>query len=95
MSVNKELGPRGTGLFSLPESPLTRQVALVVVVCRSSQGGSRWPPSAREARAGGEAGRADRVLGRMLFHIHLWSREARRRERPDVVDLLQDQREQA
>ena len=24
----------------------------------------------------------------MLFHIDLWSREARRRERPDVVGLL-------
>jgi hypothetical protein len=33
--------------------------------------------------------------GEMLFHIDLWSREARRRERPDVVGLLQDQREQA
>src|SRR5215208_7167575 len=33
--------------------------------------------------------------GGMLFHIDLWSREARRRERPDVVELLQDQREQA
>jgi hypothetical protein len=31
----------------------------------------------------------------MLFHIDLWSREARRRERTDVVELLQDQREQA
>ena len=31
----------------------------------------------------------------MLFHIDLWSREARRRERPDIVELLQDQREQA
>ena len=31
----------------------------------------------------------------MLFHIDLWSREARRRERPDVVGLLQDQRTQA
>ena len=31
----------------------------------------------------------------MLFHIDLWSREARRRERPDVVGLLQDQRAQA
>jgi hypothetical protein len=31
----------------------------------------------------------------MLFHIDLWSKEARRRERPDVVGLLQDQREQA
>src|SRR5215203_392428 len=33
--------------------------------------------------------------GGMLFHIDLWSREARRRERPDVVGLLQDQRKQA
>jgi hypothetical protein len=33
--------------------------------------------------------------GEMLFHIDLWSREARRRERPDIVELLQDQREQA
>jgi hypothetical protein len=31
----------------------------------------------------------------MLFHIDLWSREARRRERPDVDRLLQDQRAQA
>jgi hypothetical protein len=33
--------------------------------------------------------------GGMLFHIDLWSREARRRERPDIVELLQDQRKQA
>ena len=33
--------------------------------------------------------------GEMLFHIDLWSREARQRERTDVVELLQDQREQA
>jgi hypothetical protein len=33
--------------------------------------------------------------GEMLFHIDLWSTEARRRERTDVVELLQDQREQA
>ena len=33
--------------------------------------------------------------GEMLFHIDLWSREASRRERTDVVELLQDQREQA
>ena len=33
--------------------------------------------------------------GAMLFHIDLWSKEARRRERPDVVELLQDQRKQA
>jgi hypothetical protein len=33
--------------------------------------------------------------GEMLFHIDLWSREARRRERPDVVGLLEDQRIEA
>jgi hypothetical protein len=33
--------------------------------------------------------------GEMLFHIDLWSREARRRQRPDVVGLLEDQRTQA
>jgi hypothetical protein len=33
--------------------------------------------------------------GGMLFHIELWSREARRRERPDVVGLLEVQRDQA
>jgi hypothetical protein len=33
--------------------------------------------------------------GEMLFHIDLWSREARRRERPDVVGLLEDQRVEA
>src|SRR5215203_3586747 len=33
--------------------------------------------------------------GGILFHIELWSREARRRERTDVAELLQDQREQA
>ena len=33
--------------------------------------------------------------GGMLFHIDLWSREASRRERADVVGLLEDQRTQA
>jgi hypothetical protein len=33
--------------------------------------------------------------GEMLFHIDIWSREARRRERPDVVRLLEDQRTRA
>ena len=33
--------------------------------------------------------------GGMLFHIDLWSREARRRERPDVVRLLEVQRMEA
>ena len=33
--------------------------------------------------------------GGMLFHIELWSREARRRQREDVVGLLEDQRIQA
>ena len=36
-----------------------------------------------------------RCWGGMLFHIDLWSREARRRERPDVARLLQEQRTQA
>ena len=31
--------------------------------------------------------------GGMLFHIDLWSREASRREREDVVGLLEDQRD--
>ena len=33
--------------------------------------------------------------GEMLFHIDLWSREARRREREDVVELLEVQRVEA
>jgi hypothetical protein len=33
--------------------------------------------------------------GGMLFHIDLWSREARRQKRPDVARLLEDQRTQA
>src|SRR5829696_5192912 len=33
--------------------------------------------------------------GEMLFHIDLWSREAARREREDVVELLEVQRAQA
>src|ERR671910_3370876 len=33
--------------------------------------------------------------GEMLFHIDLWSREAARREREDVVELLEVQRIQA
>src|SRR5829696_8930641 len=33
--------------------------------------------------------------GGMLFHIDLWSREASRRQREDVVGLLEDQRDQA
>ena len=31
----------------------------------------------------------------MLFHIDLWAREARRRDRPDVVGLLEDERAEA
>jgi hypothetical protein len=31
----------------------------------------------------------------MLFHIDIWSREARRRERPVVLGLLRDQRAEA
>src|SRR5919112_2073840 len=33
--------------------------------------------------------------GEMLFHIDLWSREASRRQRGDVVGLLEDQRLEA
>src|SRR5215203_369081 len=33
--------------------------------------------------------------GEMLFHIDLWSREASRRQREDVVGLLEDQRVEA
>jgi hypothetical protein len=33
--------------------------------------------------------------GGILFHIELWSREARRREREDVVELLEVQRAEA
>src|SRR5215212_7697879 len=33
--------------------------------------------------------------GEMLFHIELWSREAARREREDVVELLEVQRAEA
>jgi hypothetical protein len=33
--------------------------------------------------------------GEMLYHIDLWTREAARREREDVVELLEVQREQA
>src|SRR5215216_2143853 len=33
--------------------------------------------------------------GEMLFHIELWSREAARREREDVVELLEVQRVEA
>jgi hypothetical protein len=33
--------------------------------------------------------------GGMLFHIDLWSREASRRQREDVVGLLEDQRIEA
>jgi hypothetical protein len=36
-----------------------------------------------------------RCWGGMLFHIDLWSREARRQKRPDVVGLLEDQHTQA
>jgi hypothetical protein len=33
--------------------------------------------------------------GEMLFHIDLWSREASRRKREDIVGLLEDQRIEA
>ena len=31
----------------------------------------------------------------MVFHIELWSREGRLRERPDVIGLLEDERVRA
>src|ERR687897_2382240 len=43
---------------------------------------------ALEAKLEGQIG----CWGEMLFHIDIWSREARRRHRPDVVVLLEDQR---
>ena len=46
---------------------------------------------ALEAKLEGQIGCWDE----MLFHIDLWSREAARRDREDVVELLEVQREQA
>jgi hypothetical protein len=46
---------------------------------------------ALEAKLEGQIG----CWGEMLFHIDIWSREARRRHRPDVVVLLEDQRSEA
>ena len=46
---------------------------------------------ALEAKLEGQIG----CWGEMLFHIDIWSREARRRHRPDVVVLLDDQRAEA
>ena len=49
----------------------------------------------REARLEAKLEGQIECWNEMLFHIDLWSKEATRRERPDVVELLQDQREQA
>src|SRR5918995_4554850 len=46
---------------------------------------------ALEAKLEGQIG----CWGEMIFHIELWSREAARRDREDVVELLKVQRAQA
>jgi hypothetical protein len=46
---------------------------------------------ALEAKLEGQIG----CWGGMLFHIDLWSREASRREREDIVGLLENQRTRA
>src|SRR5215216_7052918 len=65
------------------------------VLRRSRRGESRWTPPVREARLEAKLEGQIECWNEMLFHIDLWSKKATRRERPDVVELLQDQREQA
>ena len=94
MSVNKEVGPEarersrcqiahlpGNSPSSSCDKAAKEEVDFLLLCERH----------ALEAKLEGQI----ECWGEMLFHIDLWSREARRRERPDVVELLQDQREQA
>ena len=94
MSVNKEVGPQARDYSR----------------CQIAHSPGKWPSSscgeaareevdglllcerhALEAKLEGQI----ECWGEMLFHIDLWSREASRREREDVVGLLEDQRIEA
>ena len=94
MSVNKEVGPQARDYSR----------------CQIAHSPGKWPSSSCGEAAREEVdglllcerhALETKLEGQiecweeMIFHIDLWSREARRRQRQDVVGLLEDQRTQA
>jgi hypothetical protein len=95
MSVNKEVGPQARDysrcqIAHLPgNSPSSSSCAQPAK--EEVDGLLLCERHALEAKLEGQI----ECWEEMLFHIELWSREARRQKRPDVVGLLEDQRTQA
>jgi hypothetical protein len=94
MSVNKEVGPQARDysrcqIAHLPGKPPSSSCAKPAN--EEVDGLALCEKHALEAKLEGQIECWDEIL----FHIDLWSREARRRQRPDVVGLLEDQRTQA
>ena len=60
MRENKAQGHSSEKSVPMRDQPLVRWSPMP----EDREGESRWSPSVRETRSGGQAGRADRVLGR-------------------------------
>jgi hypothetical protein len=94
MSVNKEQGPqaRDYSRCQIAHSPGKSPSSSCAEAAKEKVDG--LPLCERHALEAKLEGQIE-CWGEMLFHIDLWSREARRRQRQDVVGLLEDQRTQA
>ena len=94
MSVNKEQGPqaRDYSRCQIAHSPGKSPSSSCAEAAKEKVDG--LPLCERHALEAKLEGQIE-CWEEMLFHIDLWSREARRRQRPDVVGLLEDQRTQA
>jgi hypothetical protein len=94
MSVNKEVGPeaREHSRCQIAHSPGKSPSSSCAEAAKEKVDGLLLcERHALEAKLEGQI----ECWAEMLFHIDLWSREARRRQRQDVVGLLEDQRTQA
>ena len=94
MSVNKEQGPqaRDYSRCQIAHSPGKSPSSSCAEAAKEKVDG--LPLCERHALEAKLEGQIE-CWGEMLFHIDLWSREAARREREDVVGLLEDQRIEA
>jgi hypothetical protein len=94
MSVNKEVGPqaRDYSRCQIAHSPGNSPSSSCAEAAKEKVDGLLLcERHALEAKLEGQI----ECWEEMLFHIDLWSREASRRQRQDVVGLLEDQRTQA
>jgi hypothetical protein len=93
MSVNKEVGPqaRDYSRCQIAHLPGKSCSSCAEAAKEKVDGLPLCERHALEAKLEGQI----ECWAEMLFHIDLWSREARRRQRQDVVGLLEDQRTQA